>query len=1311
MKKTFYLGMVCIFFVSGLFLANNLMAGNIKVDENGTNQLKVIENSYTLLNITNSLADIEFLRVKSREGYYTLFRVNEYGQSMVEGSPSVPVIRKLIEVPLNATYEVEILSQTIEEINLDEYNITDLAFPVQPSMSKSIDNPEDVEFLYNQQAYQRDEFFGPGLINIVDLGTIRGVRMARVEIAPVSYNPVKNKLHVVTDVDVKIVFKDANISATVVEKENGFSPFFGAIYNQFINYKQLEGKEFITDEPVTYIIVSDPDFEEALEPFVAWKTKKGFQVVEAYTDDPDVGTTTTSIKDYLQDFYDNPPDGYNPQSFVLIVGDIAQVPTFDGNTSGHVTDLYYFTYDDNNDIYPDCYYGRFSANNLTELQPQIDKTLEYEQYLFEDPSFLNEVVMIAGADGSYATTWGNGQINYGTSYYFNEVHGLTSHTYLQPEPSGGNYAQSIRDDINNGVAYANYTAHCSPSGWGDPSFNSNHVSQMTNEGKYPLMVGNCCSSVEFQITCFGEELLRAENKGALGYIGGSNSTYWDEDFWWGVGFESINANPSYNEEHLGSYDRLFHDNDEELEDWFITQGQMPSAGNLAVTQAGSSYETYYWEIYHLMGDPSVMIYMSEPPLATAEYQSLMALAASSFTVNTDPHAYVAISKDGVLHGCGLADDLGVAEVTMMDPITVPGEADVVITGQNLEPYIGVVNVASPEGAYVLLDDVMINDNDGNSNGLVDYGEFIQLDVVLENLGSQTAIGLTALISTTDEYITLDTDSQDWPDIDAGSTAMLSEAFSFTVSEFIPDQHVAQFELEVSDGTDTWISNFNVVLNSPVLMIGSYVIDDSNGDGNGRLDPGENADIIIPNMNEGGSDALEVAASLLSSNPMLTVNTVGFDLETLAAGETKDAIFNVSVDASATVGEVVTADYMVNGGLYGNSSTISLTIGLIVEDFESGSFAAYPWEFGGNADWIIAEDESYEGDYSAQSGAINDNTTTSMMVSAEVSTDGEISFYYQVSSENNYDYLRFYIDDVMMDEWSGDVSWTDAAYDVTAGTHTFKWEYFKDYSVSSGSDCAWVDFIVFPSLSGAAPLGVVASADPESICEGENTQLHAFALGGLGTYTYEWQPETGLDDPTIANPIATPEVTTTYYVIVTDSEGTVTDNILVTVNAIPEQPNVTQSGENLVSSAMNGNQWYNSDGAIAGATSQNYTPIATDDYYVIVTSDQGCVSETSEAYYFIYTGVIEFAEGQNVNVYPNPFNQHFTLDYSILSPSAVKISIFNTFGQLLTVIENESDKMAGKHRVRFDASRFDMGIYYLKIETADYSIVKRIIHSK
>ncbi len=1310
MKKNTIMKKAMLALTLTAFVSSMLYAGNIKVNSNVSTALKITKNTYSTLEMSSTLSDINFINVKTKEGYFTLLNVPGYGYTESEGDPQLPVLKRLIEIPVNSTVNVGFNNMTYFEADLAEYGIDNFVLPVQPPVSKSIDDPNDLEFVYDQERYNIDEFYGQDIVRLVDLGVMRGVHMARVEISPVLYNPVTNQVRVFSNLDVRIDFNNADIGETISRKQKLFSPYYERVYNELINYKPLEGKELIMDEPVTMIIVSDPMFEDALQPVVEWKTKKGFNVVVAYTDDPNVGNTTSSIKSFLEDYYNNPPTGANAQSFVLFVGDVAQIPAFTGTAAGHVTDLYYCEY--TGDIYPECYYGRWSANNLTELQPQIDKTLEYEQYTFPDPSFLDEVVMVAGADASHQLTWGNGQINYGTTYYFNAAHGIYSHTYLQPEPGGGNYSQEIRQNISDGVSFANYTAHCGPSGWSDPAFNIGHIPGLTNNHKYPLVIGNCCSSVEFQTTCFGEEMLRAANKGALGYIGGSNSTYWDEDFWFGVGFEAIAANPVYNVDHYGAYDRTFHDSGEPLAEWYATQGQMPSAGNLAVTQAGSTMETYYWEIYHLMGDPSIMIYFSQPPDATANYQGLMPLGAASFTVNTDAYAYVAISKDGELCGCAIADETGLAEVNMFNPIAVPGEADVVITGQNLKPFIGTVNVSSPEGAYILFDEFTIDDSNGNNDGKVDYNENILLDMALQNLGSITGTNLSATISATDANVAIDNATHSWPNIDPNASVTEMGAFEFTVNELIEDQHVVQFDMDITDGADTWNSVFNITLNAPVVEIGTFYVDDAYGNNNGRLDPGENADIIVVNMNEGSSDALDALATAATSSGLITINNSTYDLETIEAGETKNAVFNVTVDANAQIGDVVEIGYSVLAGVYGADLTLALNIGLVIEDFESAGFDSYEWEFGGAADWQIDGNDPYEGDYAAKSGTITDDQTSDLTITVNVTADDQISFFRKVSSEDNYDYLRFYIDGVQQGEWAGEAGWEEVSYPVTAGEHTFKWAYEKDYSVSSNGDCAWIDFIIFPPFAGgAAPLTVTASANPSDLCLGESSQLNAFASGGNGGYTYEWNPTTGLSDPNIYDPVATPDETITYTVVVGDGNSTISDDVTLTVNAVPETPVITQETENLVSSAISGNQWYDSNGEITGATGQTYTPSATDTYYVIVTSEYGCESDMSNELYFIYTGIIEIENGENVNIFPNPFTNEFSLDFSLTTSSSIKVTIYNTFGQQVAVIEDNSKRTSGNHRIRFDASNLEQGVYFLHFETEEYKLVKRIVHSK
>jgi hypothetical protein len=95
--------------------------------------------------------------------------------------------------------------------------------------------------------------------------------------------------------------------------------------------------------------------------------------------------------------------------------------------------------------------------------------------------------------------------------------------------------------------------------------------------------------------------------------------------------------------HIGAYDGTFHDHGEPVSDWFITQGQMTICGNFAVEESTSSLKTYYWEIYHLMGDPSLMIYYSVPPTLTATYANPLMIGMTSLAVATEPYAYIALS--------------------------------------------------------------------------------------------------------------------------------------------------------------------------------------------------------------------------------------------------------------------------------------------------------------------------------------------------------------------------------------------------------------------------------------------------------------------------------------------------------------------------------------------------------------------------------------------------------------------------------------------------------------------------------------------
>ncbi len=880
--------------------------------------------------IENSIAELVLNPVHLERGSFTTLDVDGMYKIFEEGMPNIPVISKLIEVPQGASVELQVVSYDEEIIQLSDYSLLDQIMPALRSQSKS---ESRTPFVMNETVYQMDEYINTKIAVYKESGQLRATRLGNVVITPIQYNPVRNTLRVLNNLVVEVNFVNADYDATTALKTK-----YNTIYHNdmmsgmLINYNKEVDRELITQAPTHLVIVSDPMFEDQLTPFIEWKIKKGFQVTVAYTNV--IGTSTSAIKSYLQGIY----EGDNPMSFVLFVGDVQQIPAWD--TGSHVTDLRYCEYTGDN--LPEVYYGRFSAQNTNQLQPQIDKTLMYEQYTMSDPSYLSEVFLVAGDDSSHEMTYGNGQIWYGDNYYFNEDHNINAHTYLQPLDNGAMHGVII-DDINSGMSYVNYTAHCGPSGWSSPSFEVSDVSGLTNNEKYGLWVGNCCLSVKFdENECFGEAALRKANGGAIGDIGGSNSTLWDEDYWWGVGLtSSIVAEPTYNESGSGAYDGLFHDLENEVDNtlsWYPAQGQVNVCGNLAVEASTSTNKQYYWEIYHLMGDPTVTNFIGTPEAMTVTPSpAALMLGMTELSVSSAPYSYVALSQNGVLIGAALSDATGNANISFESDVLGVGEADLVVTCQNKIPYIGTITISPANEPYVVL-------NSYETSSSADYDTSTTLNVTLENVAESgsgyDADNVQATLSTTDTMVNLTDATENYGTIDAGDTGLINNAFAFDIANNVEDQHQVTFELELSDSdSHVWNTSMVVTLNAPEFSIGTMNIDDSSGDADGILDAGETADIRITTTNVGHASVSNVIGTIESTSDAFTINSATTSPITMSMGDVQELVFNVTANDDAVDGTEVTIVYTVTGGnegQYSNTDSFNFTIGFIPEYCAAGA---------------------------------------------------------------------------------------------------------------------------------------------------------------------------------------------------------------------------------------------------------------------------------------------------------------------------------------------------------------------------------------
>ena len=134
---------------------------------------------------------------------------------------------------------------------------------------------------------------------------------------------------------------------------------------------------------------------------------------------------------------------------------------------------------------------------------------------------------------------------------------------------------------------------------------------------------------------------------------------------------------------------------------------------------------------------------------------------------------------------------------------------------------------------------------------------------------------------------------------------------------------------------------------------------------------------------------------------------------------------------------------------------SISIGEAVDN------TALTWSSGGDAHWFGQTATSYYGGDAAQSGPIiEDIEDQSTWVRTTVTGPGTLSFYWKVSSEANYDFLEFYIDNALQSSISGEVNWQQKSYSVASGSHVLQWMYGKDRDTSVGSDKAWLDRVQF-----------------------------------------------------------------------------------------------------------------------------------------------------------------------------------------------------------------------------------------------------------
>lgn len=772
-----------------------------------------------------------------------------------------------------------------------------------------------------------------------------------------------------------------------------------------------------------YYIVTTPDLLAPLHPFVRWKAQQGFHVRLLCPTTPQRDSIRATLSHHYSSHSDAP-------MFVLLVGDVDRLPAFTGKhipagLNNHFTDLYYGEY--TGDYLPEAFVGRLSVADSSQLVDVLDKIIPYEQGLF---AFLySQLLLVAGGeDRTPAPVTTNGQVDYLAHLAARlrpEVDTVCFHN-----PTSTILRDSIFAALRQSNLLVNYTAHCTSRGWSRPSFQMSDIDSLSNPLP-TLFFNNCCRSNTFAGDCLGEELLRKPFGGAVGVIGASNETLWAEDYYWAVGAKyPLSISPEYDSLLPGAFDAAF------IPKSSTTLGDMLHRGCRAVTQAGSPFDAFYWEIYCLLGDPSMTPSWPLADTLSISLDDSIPAGNSIIHLRCTPHARITATADTLLLGTTIVPENGEVELQLGHSINADS---ITLTATRNEALCAIkhLKVYHPAQPYLAVTQYRLDDT--------------LLFLHIKNQGltpaRQHRISLTRY---SDQGVILPTD----PFLYLPFLPSLADTLvSFNLSNCYPGiEPLLSVIIMIQDSHGTYYNTLPVNIPMPDLrpvLTRLQVLETDTTP----------CHQLLPNHNYLLSFTLAHPADSLGLS--ITPHQSTF----LTPCPQQFTIPFTTPDSPSHLQLSLTPHY----GLWHNTYTYYLTPYNTLEPFESADLSNLPWQFPSLYPWRIDSLQAHSGRYCLRSAPIDHSLRSVIALEIDVLSDDSISFFYNLSSEPK-DWLYLFVDGRRTGFWSGNTGWQRYARPISAGHHRLEWIYQKDDAGSQHDDCARIDDLRLPLALWSQPYG-------------------------------------------------------------------------------------------------------------------------------------------------------------------------------------------------------------------------------------------------
>jgi len=422
--------------------------------------------------------------------------------------PKLPLYSTMIMVDPSKEYEVNFVVEKSKIIN----NIK-----VTPTQNIEKGLEKNTVEIINNDFY--DSFNSYPYVNVFisEPMVMRDIVVCNINVVPFNYIPKENKLEVYESISINI--REVGQKEDIRFRELPKSRVFEKIYkNKILNYNQTYRDNNYQNPAILYICSGDIEDNAIFQQLVEWRRQRGYVVYTASISD--IGSSSSSIKNYIQNAYNN----FDPvPEYIALIGDVGgsySIPTyyedFGHDSYGNECEGDHpYSQLDGSDLLPEVLIGRMSIRTVSELSTAVYKIINYEKatYLGSLDNYYNKAAMFGdpSSSGNSCAITKEAVANLLTNHGFDDV-------YLKT--SGGSWSSSMRDELSDGALFFNYRGYLGMSG-----FETSDVDNANNGYKLPFATVLTCGTGSFSEdnTCMSEKFFRAGTvsnpKGGVAAIG------------------------------------------------------------------------------------------------------------------------------------------------------------------------------------------------------------------------------------------------------------------------------------------------------------------------------------------------------------------------------------------------------------------------------------------------------------------------------------------------------------------------------------------------------------------------------------------------------------------------------------------------------------------------------------------------------------------------------------------------------------------------------------------------------------------------